>query len=85
MRTPEWNSLCWLVERERRKGKEENCPLRESKIFPRSSRHPSYIKEVSVAGPSDLACPKVCSYCSPRASLLHTCMKVPKWDADPEC
>jgi hypothetical protein len=45
-------------ERERRKGKKENWPLWENEIFPRSSRHPSYIKEVSVAGPSDLACPK---------------------------
>jgi hypothetical protein len=23
-------------------------------------------------------------HCSPKASLLHPCTKVPKWDADPE-
>jgi hypothetical protein len=55
MRVPEWNSLCWLVERDRGKEEEENYPLRESESFPRSSRRPSYIKEVSVVGPSNMA------------------------------
>jgi hypothetical protein len=45
-------------EREREMGIEENRPLRENKSFPRSSTCPSYIKEVSLAGPSDLACQK---------------------------
>jgi hypothetical protein len=30
MRALDWNSLCWLVESERGKGKEESCPLVES-------------------------------------------------------
>jgi hypothetical protein len=54
-RAPEWISLCWLVERERGKGKEESCPLVESKINSKILRVSPYILEVSVAGPLNLA------------------------------
>jgi hypothetical protein len=49
-----------VVDREREKegGKSTFERERERESFSRSSRHPSSIKEVSVAGPSDLACPK---------------------------
>jgi hypothetical protein len=70
--------------KERGKGKGEGCPLREGEISPRSSRGPSYILEVSVAGPLDLAClkrplPDICvnkqwatltSYRSPNGQCL---------------
>jgi hypothetical protein len=58
MRNHEWNSLFLLVEREQGERKEENCPLRDSKMFPRHSSHPYYIKVVLVAGSSDLTFPK---------------------------
>jgi hypothetical protein len=60
----------------------------------------THILEVSVAGPRDLACLKrppanISTWTSSRvsqlptnlqrASLLHPCMRDPKWDADPEC
>jgi hypothetical protein len=57
MRAPEWNVLCWLVEKER-EGKGRRKIALCKRIFPRSSSHPAYIKEVLVAGPSELACHK---------------------------
>jgi hypothetical protein len=36
----------------------ERLPFEESKIIPRSSRHTSYILEISVASPLGLACLK---------------------------
>jgi hypothetical protein len=57
MRVPEWNSLCWLVERKRERkggklrfGREQEL----SKMLKASFVY----QEVSDAGPSDLACPK---------------------------
>jgi hypothetical protein len=59
------------------------------------------IKEVSFTGPSELTCPKGPQRTSPckneavspefkstihhSASLLHPCLRVPKWNVDPEC
>jgi hypothetical protein len=45
-------------EKKKKKGKKESCPLVESRLVPRSSKHPCYILEGSVAGPLDLACLK---------------------------
>jgi hypothetical protein len=80
-------------------GKEEDCPLREHEINSISSRHSSYILEVSVVSPLDLAFLKrspgdIFVHTSDRlpqlptvfqkTSLLHPCVRVPKWDAIPE-
>jgi hypothetical protein len=41
MRVPEWNSLCWLVESERRKERRKVAlSEREKQELPRSTKHP---------------------------------------------